>query len=107
MINNVINVIVIAVCFYFFDLLWRGSKVYERLISKKSINNVGMKFLMIIISIIMIIASLNIARITTGIFASYTFKMIVQGICLIIIYIMTSFIFMDKFIKTKKTSNAE
>ena len=105
--NNVIEVLIIGVCFYFFDLLWRGSKAYQRLTSKRSINNIGTKFLMIIVSIALVILSLNIARMTTGLFASYTFKIIVQGICLIIIYIMTSFIFMDKFIKTKKTSNAE
>ena len=107
MINNVINVVVIAGCFYLFDLLWRGSKLYEKLISKKSINNVGMKLIMIVISIIMIVIALNTDRISTGIFASDTVKVIIQAICLIILYIMTSFIFMDKFTKTKKTSNAK
>lgn len=107
MINNFINVVVIAGCFYLFDLVWRGSQLYNRLISKKSINNIGTKFIMIIISIVMIVISMTEARITSGIFASYTIKLIIQGICLVILYIMTSFIFMDKFIKTKKTSNAE
>ena len=107
MINNFINVMVIGVCFYLFDLLWRGSQLYEKLISKKSINNVGMKLIMIIISLVMIVISMTEARITSGIFASYTIKLIIQGICLVILYIMTSFIFMDKFIKTKKPSNAE
>lgn len=102
--NQIISVIAIAGCFYVFDLLWRHSRLYNKLISNKILNNKATKIILSIISILLIGVCIVVEKIFSGyLFGEDTIKILIKGASLLILYIITSFIFMDKYTKTSST----
>lgn len=102
--NHIINVLAIAGCFYVFDLLWRHSKLYKKLISNKILNNKSTKIILGVISILLIGVCIIVEKIFSGyLFGEDNIKILIKGLSLLILYITTSFIFMDKYTETSST----
>ncbi|GAA0069353.1 hypothetical protein K5V21_09075 [Clostridium sardiniense] len=102
--NHILNVLAIAVCFYVFDLLWRHSNLYKKLTLNKVLNNKSTKIILSIISILLIGVCIIVEKIFSGyLFGEDNIKILIKGISLLILYITTSFIFMDKYIETSNT----
>ncbi|MGG7077515.1 hypothetical protein [Clostridium sardiniense] len=102
--NHILNVLAIAVCFYVFDLLWRHSNLYKKLTLNKILNNKSTKIILAIISILLIGVCIIVEKIFSGyLFGEDNIKILIKGISLLILYITTSFIFMDKYTETSNT----
>lgn len=95
--NYALNVIYIALIFYLLDYIWRNSKAFKKISSIKVLNKKLIKVLLIILSIILIIACIYLNNIlSTYLLEQNIISLIIKGISLIILYFVTSLIFINK-----------
>ncbi len=95
--NYALNVIYIALIFYLLDYIWRNSKTFKKISSIKVLNKKLIKVLLIILSIILIIACIYLNNIlSTYLLEQNIISLIIKGISLIILYFVTSLIFINK-----------
>ena len=93
--NYILNILYIAIIFYLLDPIWRNSKAFEKISAIKFLNKKLIKVFLIFLSIIIIFICIYV----NNIFNNYllyesTLTLIIKGFSLLILYFVTSLIFL-------------
>lgn len=103
--EHTIELITIAIGFYIIDLIWKSSSLYNKITSKKFFHKKLNKLILLLISIVLIFICIIVEDKLSGyLIANDSFELTMKGIPLVILYIITSFIFTNK-IDNKKSSS--
>lgn len=93
--NYILNILYIAIIFYLLDPIWRNSKAFKKISAIKFLNKKLIKVFLIFLSIIIIFICIYV----NNIFNNYllyesTLTLIIKGFSLLILYFVTSLIFL-------------
>lgn len=104
--NQIINVLGIALLFYFLDLIWKESKPFKKLCSFDIFNKKVMKIILIILSFILTLFCVYVyIRFTVYLLDESILVLMAKCLSLLLLYFIISLIFIDNCREEKSDVN--